>query len=165
VNRFTDNVDRICGLFLAAVAVLTVSEASLRYVLGLQIPDWYVLACLLQGIAIFWGISSTTYQGKHIVVDLLWEMSSPAVRRVLDVVADLITFAFLAAFAIMLIVKVNSTYRSNELSPDLGFVIWPFHLVAALGIASALLLSALRLWQTIKSPLAENQEAELKNNG
>ncbi len=148
MDRFISIVDRISGLSLGAVALLTFMEAALRYVLGLQIPDWYSLACLLQGIAIFWGISSTTYEGKHIAVDALWEIGGPAFRRALDIIADVITVLFLGTFAVMLAYKIDSTYDSHQVSPDLGMPLWPFHLVAGLGIASSVALGSIRLWRT-----------------
>jgi TRAP-type C4-dicarboxylate transport system permease small subunit len=149
MERSIRAIDRIAGLFLAAVAALTFLEAVLRYFAALQIPDWYALACLFQGVAIFWGMASTTYEGKHIVVDALWEMCGAGVRRAIDLVAELVTAAFFAVFAWMLVHKVLSTWREGEVSTQIGFALWPFHLVAGLGIVCAALLAGLRLWRAL----------------
>jgi TRAP-type C4-dicarboxylate transport system permease small subunit len=104
---------------------------------------------MLQGIAIFWGIASTTYEGRHITVDGVWMVAGPAARRVIDLVADTLTLVFLGALAWMLVYKVQSTYETNQVSADLGVVLWPFHLVASLGIGAAALLGLARLCRTV----------------
>jgi TRAP-type transport system small permease protein len=150
VDRFILIVEKIAGAFLGIVAALTFFEIVLRYFFGLQIPDSFILACMFQGIAIFWGIASTTYEGKHIAVDVFWEMSGPAGRRVIDIVATLITTVFLGVFAWMLLGKVESTYSGNQVSNELEFQLWPYHLAAALGIVCAALLAVTRLWRLIR---------------
>lgn len=149
MDRFVLIVEKVAGAFLGVVAALTFFEIAFRLV-GLQIPDWFVLACMFQGIAIFWGIASTTYEGKHIAVDVFWEMSGPAGRRAIDILATLITVGFLGAFAWMIVGKVESTYSAGQVSNELAFPLWPFHLAAALGIVSAALLAAIRLWRLLR---------------
>jgi TRAP-type C4-dicarboxylate transport system permease small subunit len=148
MNKFIRAVNAVAGMFLGCVAVLTFLVALLRYGFSVTIPDWFNLACMLQGIAIFWGIASTTHEGRHITVDGLWELSRPAGRRAIDLAADALTHVFLAALAWMLVYKVQSTYDSNQISADLGVPLWPFHLVASLGIGVASLLALLRLRTT-----------------
>jgi TRAP-type C4-dicarboxylate transport system permease small subunit len=147
VDRFILAVEKIAGAFLGVVAMLTFVSAVLRYVFSSAIPDGFILACMFQGIAIFWGIASTTYEGKHIVVDILWEASGPAARRAIDIVATLITAAFLVVFAWMLYAKVVSTYEGNQISNELGFQLWPYYLLASLGIACAAVLALIRVWR------------------
>lgn len=150
MDRFILIVEQIAGVFLGVVAALTFFEIVLRYFFGLQIPDSFILACMFQGIAIFWGIASTTYEGKHIVVDMAWEMSGPAGRRIIDIIATVITAGFLGVFAWMLLGKVESTYSSNQVSSEIAFQLWPFHLAAALGIVCAAIMALIRLWRLIR---------------
>lgn len=150
MDRFILIVEQIAGVFLGVVAALTFFEIVLRYFFGLQIPDSFILACMFQGIAIFWGIASTTYEGKHIVVDMAWEMSGPAGRRIIDIIATVITAGLLGVFAWMLLGKVESTYSSNQVSSEIAFQLWPFHLAAALGIVCAAIMALIRLWRLIR---------------
>lgn len=151
MDRFILGVERAAGLFLAVIAALTFISASGRYLFAWQIPDWFILACLFQGIAIFWGMACTTWSGKHIVVDLLWEWGGPRARLAIDVFATLVSFAFLAVFAWMLGLKVESTFASNQVSSDVGFVLWPFHALAALGVVAGAVLALLRLFHLYRS--------------
>lgn len=150
IDRIIAAIDRTAGVFLALVAALTFVVAVLRYVFSTTLPDWFNLACMMQGIAIFWGIASTTYDGRHICVDGLWEMAGPGARRAIDVFADLVTFGFLAMLGWMLIAKVAATEASNELSADLGVPLWPFQALAAAGILAAVLLAAVRAVRALR---------------
>lgn len=147
MDRFILIVEKIAGVFLGIVAAITFFSAVLRYVFSTGIPDGFFFACMFQGIAIFWGIASTTYEGKHIVVDILWEMSGPTWRRIIDIAATVITAAFLLVFSWMLYAKVLSTYEGNQVSSEVGFEIWPYYVLASLGIVCAAALSLIRLWR------------------
>jgi TRAP-type C4-dicarboxylate transport system permease small subunit len=147
LDRFILIVEKAAGVFLRIVAAITFFSAVLRYVFSTGIPDGFFFACMFQGIALFWGLASTTYEGKHIVVDILWEMSGPAGRRVIDIAATVITAAFLVVFSWMLYAKVISTYEGNQISSEVGFEIWPYYVLASLGIVCAAALSLIRLWR------------------
>lgn len=144
MGYFTRAVDLIAGFLLAAIALITFSEATLRYLFAMQIPDAYTLAGYAQAIAIFWGISSATYAGRNITIDLLWDHLSPRARRAIDVFALLCSALFLGALAWMLIVKVRRAHDGFEITSDLHWPVWTFIAVAALGIAAAFVLALVR---------------------
>jgi TRAP-type C4-dicarboxylate transport system permease small subunit len=145
MNTFILGVERVAGFMLGFVAVLTFGEAALRYLFGLQIPDSYSFAGMLQAVAIFWGIASATYEGRHIAVDLLWELSGPVMRRVIDNFAEVVSCLFFSALGYMLWKKCLSQYASGETTNDLAIPLWPYVALAALGIACAVLLSLARI--------------------
>jgi TRAP-type C4-dicarboxylate transport system permease small subunit len=145
MDRWVLRTEKAAGIFLGAIALITFASVTLRGTLGFAIPDGFDVSRLMLAIAMFWGIASTSYRNEHIQVDILWQMLPPAGRRRLDLAATAITLAFMAMFAIMLAQKVMSTWRSAEATFDIRLPIWPFHLLAALGIAFATLLLAIRL--------------------
>ena len=53
----------------------------LRAFFSMAIPDWFDLSRLMLGIAIFWGIATTSYRDEHIQVDFLWEWVGPRGKR------------------------------------------------------------------------------------
>jgi TRAP-type C4-dicarboxylate transport system permease small subunit len=154
VDRFIDAIidwtERAAGLFLAAIVALTFVSVTLRATLNTTIPDWFDLSRLFLGIAIFWGIASTSYRHEHIQVDFVWEWLGPRGRRLVDLFATGVLLAFLAAFAWMLTYKVGSGFSSGEATFDRRTPIWPFHLVAALGIVLATVLVAVRLVRIVR---------------
>jgi TRAP-type transport system small permease protein len=150
LDHVVDLTERTAGMFLAAIALLTFVSILLR-VFSYAVPDWYDVSRLMLGVTIFWGIASTSYRGDHIKVDILWEWASPFWRRVIDIFATLVTFAFLAAFAWMLFFKVQSGWRSGEATFDVRMPIWPFHALAAVGIGFAVVLIAIRLFRLFRT--------------
>jgi TRAP-type C4-dicarboxylate transport system permease small subunit len=140
-----DVTERAAGLFLAAIVALTFISIMLRALFSTTIPDWFDLSRLFLGIAIFWGIATTSYRDEHIQVDFLWGWAGPRGKWLIDLFSTAVLLAFLAALSWMLVFKVNSGFRSGESTFDVRIPIWPFHMVAALGIFLATVLVMIRL--------------------
>ncbi len=158
MSLVTRAVDLIAGFLLALIALTTFGEATLRYLFAVQIPDAYTLAGYAQVIAIFWGICSATYAGRHITVDLLWEVAGRTGRRALDVLAALVSAVFLGALTWMLFAKVRRAHDSFEITSVLHWPIWPFIAIAAIGIAAAFLLALLRAYELTRQGAGEADE-------
>lgn len=150
LDRWVLRTEKAAGLFLGAIALVTFLSVTLRATLGFAIPDGFDVSRLMLAVAMFWGIASTGYRNEHIQVDVVWQMLSPAGRRRLDVVATVVSLGFMALFSVMLAQKVLSTWRSAEATFDVRLQIWPFHLLAALGIVFATVLLAIRLARLLR---------------
>ena len=150
INATIDWTERAAGIFLAAIVALTFVSIGLRAALSTTIPDWFDLSRLFLGIAIFWGIASTSYRNEHIQVDFFWEWLGPRGKRLVDFFATSVLLVFLAAFSWMLTYKVNSGFRSGESTFDVRLPVWPFHLLAALGIFLATVLVTIRLVRILR---------------
>lgn len=137
-------VERMAGVFLAAVALLIFVSVVARDLGSFDVPDSFDFSRYLQGIAIFWGIAVATYRNAHINVDLVWELSSRKLRRWIDLFATLTTLAFLAAMAWMLADRVPSVIRAHQLTSDLKLPMWPFYVLAVLGAIAAAIVGAIR---------------------
>ncbi len=149
LDRFVATVEKIAGLFLAAVAALTFVSVVLRGTFNIAIPDWYDLSRLLLGVTVLWGIATTSYRGEHIEVDILYTAVGTRLRRAIDIFASLVLFLFMAAFAWKLVEKVASGFASGEATFDLRLPIWPFHLLAALGIFATVILLGIRIFRLL----------------
>jgi TRAP-type C4-dicarboxylate transport system permease small subunit len=148
MKRVLSATEAVAAFFLLLIALLTASNVLLRDLFSVQIPDWFDGARMIQGIALFWGVALATYYGSHICVDALWEHLKPPGRRWLDVVATLITAAFLVPLAWMVWVKVTGTGTQGTM--DLRLPLWVFYAVASVGATVAALLAIVRvvlLWR------------------
>jgi TRAP-type C4-dicarboxylate transport system permease small subunit len=179
VERFIDTTEKAAGIFLAAVTALvfinvmlrgTTSGASrfLNWITGseayrfvLTIPEWFHLSCLALGVCILWGLAATSYRNDHIKVDILWDWSSPASRRWIDLTATGILLLFLVVFSWMLGVKVMSGYYSGEATYDLRLKLWPFHAVMALGVYCATILVGIRWYRLARGTHVERAHPTL----
>lgn len=143
MKRLLSATELVAAFFLLAIAVLTAGNVLLRDLFAIQIPDWFDGARMLQGIALFWGVALATYYGSHICVDALWEHLQPPARRWLDIVATLLTLAFLVPLAWMVWVKVAGTGTQGTM--DLRLPLWVFYAIASVGTTVAALLAIVRI--------------------
>ena len=145
MDRWVLRTEQIAGLFLAAIALITFASVVVRALFGIGIPDAFDVSRLMLAVAMFWGIATAGYRNEQIQVDIVWQMGGTSWRRGVDIVATAISLAVMAVFAWMLGTKVASTISSGEATFDLRLQIWPFHLLAALGIVFAVILLTIRL--------------------
>ena len=76
---------------------------------------------LMQGIAICWGISTATYADRHIRVDILYEARRTGMRRLFDILAYTINWAFMTLFGAAMTFKVFDILSAGEISNELRF--------------------------------------------
>ncbi|MFC7704489.1 TRAP transporter small permease [Plastorhodobacter daqingensis] len=143
--RLIQAIEAVAGIFLVLIALLTVTEAGLRYALGMRIPDAYIGATALQGIAIAWGIACTTWTRRHISVDAVYLLAPVWARSAMNVFASAVTFLAMGTLMWMLWRKTGQSLRSGEVSNDLLLPLWPVIAATATGIGAAAALGFLRL--------------------
>jgi TRAP-type C4-dicarboxylate transport system permease small subunit len=149
VNRIVAIVERTAGYFIGILAVITFSEAILRYVFGSHIPDGFVVGQMMQGIAICWGIATATYADRHITVDIVYEFSGDRVRRFFDLVAYTVNLLFMTLFGYAISLKVFDILDAGEISIDLNIPLWTGYSLASLGIVAAVAMACIRWWQVV----------------
>jgi len=149
VEKLTLWIERIAGYFIGILAVITFTGAILRYGFNTAIPDSFILAQTLQGIAICWGIGTAIYADRHITVDILYASAGALYRRICDITAHTMNLAFMALFAYATVFKVIDIRAAGEISDDLRIPLWIGYTFCALGVVAALLLAALRSWQVL----------------
>jgi len=152
VDRFIDLIEVTAAGFLAVVTLLTFVSVILRYFFAWSIPDSYDFTRLLLGILIFWGIAVAGYRGDHISVDLLWSVAPRWAQRAMDVFSALVTLVAMIALTWMFAEKVIGTRADNVGTFDLRQPVWIYYLVAWVGLASSVLLLALRTARLVLRP-------------
>lgn len=158
MKRLLAATETVAAFFLLAIALLTAFNVALRDLFAVQIPDWFDGTKLLMGIALFWGIAVATYHAGHICVDIVWEHLKARGRRVLDLVAGLVTLAFLAPMAWMVWSKVLAS--GTQATSDLRLPLVWFTSIAAAGAVAAALLALARLVELARGGDAEADEPE-----
>lgn len=145
MNRFIRVVDGLAAASLFFVAAFTLLAVVGRKFFGWSPPDYFDLARLALGIAIFWGIGAACYGNRHILVDLLHELASPTWKRRIDLAATAILAVFMGVFAWTTVSAVAGTMQANVQTTELRWLVWPFHAVAVAGVAAGFVLTCVRL--------------------
>jgi TRAP-type C4-dicarboxylate transport system permease small subunit len=149
VNRFITIVETTAGYCIGILALITFTEAILRYVFASHIPDGFIIGQLMQGIAICWGIATATYADRHITVDVVYAFVPSWLQRTFDAVAYTINLLFLTAFGYAISYKVYDTYLGGEISSEILMPLWIGYTFAAIGIVAAVGMAAIRWMQVI----------------
>jgi TRAP-type C4-dicarboxylate transport system permease small subunit len=150
MDKFIANVERTAGFFLLAVAVLTFGSVTLRYLFAMQIPDWFDLSKLLQGIALFWGVACATFRNDHITVDIVWEHVPPPWQRRIDLFATGVLLLFLGGLAWFMAGKVWQTLGSTQRTSDLGIPVGPMHALSWAGVVVAAIIAIMRIARLVR---------------
>jgi C4-dicarboxylate transporter, DctQ subunit len=145
LDRLASVIERIAGLFLAAITVLVFASAIGRYAFAAPIPDAFDVARLMLGVAMLWGFASVGYRGVHIKVDLVAELLPARARLWLDVAASLVLLLFTVLLAWMLLGRVESAYASNEATFDLRLPVWPWLALIWLGVIASVVTITTRI--------------------
>jgi len=142
-------IEKTAGYAIGFLAIITFTEAILRYLFSTHIPDGFVLGQMMQGIAICWGIATATYADRHITVDILYTFGPDRMRRIFDLVGYTINFLFMAAFGYAITFKVFDILEAGEISNDLAIPLWTGYTLASVGILAAVITAALRWYQIV----------------
>jgi TRAP-type C4-dicarboxylate transport system permease small subunit len=149
MNRFVATVEKTAGYFIGFLALITFSEAILRYVFNSHIPDGFVLGQTMQGIAICWGIATATYADRHVSVDIVYAFGSPRLRRAMDIAGYTINLLFMALFGYAMTFKVFDILEAGEISNELRVPVWTGYTLASVGVLVAVVMAAIRWWQVV----------------
>jgi TRAP-type C4-dicarboxylate transport system permease small subunit len=158
MKRVLQATENLAALFLLLIALLVTANVTLRYIFSFQIPDWFDFSRQLQAIALFWGIALATYRASHICVDVVWEHLGASGKRVLDLLATIITFLFLVPMAWMIWLKVATT--GTQATSDLRLPLTPFYALSATGATVAVILAAKRIWDLLHGAPSEPGPAD-----
>lgn len=149
MDRFVSTVETTAAYFIGVLALITFTEATLRYVFNSHIPDGFVIGQTLQGIAICWGIAVTTYADRHITVDLVYAFGPAWMRRTFDLVGYTLNLLFLALFGYAITFKVFDILEAGEISSEIHMPIWIGYTFASIGILAAVVTAAIRWYQVV----------------
>ncbi len=145
-------VERLGGVVLAVIATLTFVSVLMRYLVNVPIPDSFDFSRQMMAIVILWGIAGACYYGDHIQFEAVWTAVGPRAKRVIDVIASLVTLISISFLTVMLALRVVASRETHVTTSGLGIDLWPFHLAAWVGSALAVLLMAVRVFRLIFNP-------------
>lgn len=155
LERVSTAIERVAGLFLAAVTLIVFFSAISRYLFSLPIPDAFDVSRYILGIVVMWGFACVGYHGSHIKVDLVADMLPRRIRRVIDAVAWLVLLLFTILLAWKMFHRVDSAYASGEASFDLRMPAWPFLGLIWLGVVASIVTISSRIIITLADPELE----------
>jgi len=161
-ERLIGRIEGCAAAALMFITALTFVSVFTRYVFVAPIPDAFDISRLMMGIMIAWGIATCGFRDDHIQMDALWSVLGPRGRRMLDLFATSASLFFMALFTWTLARRVWIVYATGEKTFDVGLPLWPFYVVAWVGILlGAVLLVARILMLLRRREIARTSPEEL----
>jgi TRAP-type C4-dicarboxylate transport system permease small subunit len=150
MNRFIRLVEWAAAAFMFLVAIGIAVSVLLRKLFSWAPPDYFDLARLILGVALFWGIASACYRNRHILVDVIYELCGTAGRRWMDIVATATIAIFMALTVYMLGDATLRSISSHLITTELRIPIWIFQALCWFGTLAGLVLTCVRLQRLFK---------------
>lgn len=133
------------GAALIGILALTVADITGRTVFNHPVAGTVEITQMALVIVVFLAIAHSEDMGDHITIDLIYERVGKRFKKVLDVFADLITFAVMALMSLQLFKFGLRNMDSGAETPVLQWPLGPFVMVAAFGAALYTISTVMRL--------------------
>jgi TRAP-type C4-dicarboxylate transport system permease small subunit len=127
--------------------LLTVADVLLRAFFGYPLRGMLELIELGLACTVFLGMPAVFLRKEHLVVDVIDQLTGPAVVRVLDLAAAVVSFGLLAFMAWHMVPVARGMYEFGDVTPDLSIpkiYYWVPVLLGVVGSAAAALVFVLR---------------------
>lgn len=145
-------VARFAGVVASIVTALMMVHVTVGVVMRVVFDDPLlgtsaIVSYFYMVSAVFTGIFVAAWNRSHIRVDVIADLFPKGVRRVTDLIADLISLAFFAAFAWGLsITAVQQTQQHEQVDAIFTYMtVWPMRWLAVAAIALTALVCLWRL--------------------
>jgi TRAP-type C4-dicarboxylate transport system permease small subunit len=136
ISRF---LGYVAALFLAAMVLLTVADVLLRSFFSYPIRGMLELIELGLACTIFIALPAVFLREEHLVVDVVRR------RRLLDVVAAIVSLVVLAAMAWYMLPIARNMYEFGDVTPDLSLPrIW-YWVPVLFGVAASAAVTLVHL--------------------
>lgn len=137
----------MAAAFLAAMVLLTVVDVLLRAFFGYPVRGMLELIELGLACTVFLGMPAVFLRKENLVVDVIDQLTGPAVVRLLDLAAALVSFGLLAFMAWQMVPVARGMYEFGDVTSDLSIpkiYYWVPVLLGVVGSAAAALVFVLR---------------------
>lgn len=152
---------------IAAIAAIMMALLGTADVLGMALFNAPItgaveISSMLLVCAFFMGMADSVRSGDNISVDLLLNKLSGRPRRIMEAVNALFTLGFFMLFSYMAWrLALHSFDKGDVIGGALTFALWPFKLIAALGVTLATIGMIARILAGGGEGSLENTEGEI----
>jgi TRAP-type C4-dicarboxylate transport system permease small subunit len=130
INRIVNNISAIMILLLTAVTIIDVTG---RFFLNKPLPGTIEVTELSLVLIVYFAFGYTEHYEEHVVIDTAYELMPKSVKRVLYMVAGLISFVIILLMAWQLYVYAGRMLVGRYETGVLKIPYYPVVVAAAIG--------------------------------
>ncbi|MGN7385492.1 TRAP transporter small permease [Sporosarcina sp. SAFN-015] len=155
----------ITSFFFIVGSIICLFGIFMRYVMNHPIIWTNELFEIFMVTAIFIGFGIALKENHHIKVDLVYEKLPPFMKRVVDIVSNLLGAGFSIFLAVMGVEMVNVAREQGGVSIDLGIPHWITYLAMPVGMGLLGLYFIVKTFNAIrgKDLDVENSNDDVQN--
>ena len=143
------------NILLIMMAALVTFEVILRWFFGESTMVSTDFAAYAMGILFYWGASKTMEEGKFVRIDLLYDIYKGRLKKIFNVIFDLVVLYFNGTLTYHFSVMLRNTLSRNLRATNIYQTpLWVPRLLLFIGI---LLFNVYLICRIIEDILAENQ--------
>lgn len=150
MNKIVLWLSSVLGV-LATIATMVmmiaiIIDVAARAITGASVPGLFELGETVLVAAVFLGMAYTGATNGHIAVDLLTERLSPALSRILVLIAWIATAVITAWLIYATGLRALASFKSNEMRMGLvNWPIWPGRWLIVIGLVAMLLVALVNI--------------------
>lgn len=143
-KQLTDKLETALGaaaaFVLFAMMSITAIDVIGRYLLNKPLPGGFELTEMMLAALIYCGLPLVSKRREHIVIDTFDTFMSPGVKRVLDVIADVVCFLTLSGIGYLIFRRAVRVAEYGDTTNVLKLPLAPVAYAMATMIAVAALI-------------------------
>lgn len=136
----------ILGVALIAMSVILLAQILMRALVGNSLTWAEEVARYFYVWSVFLSISCTIRKRNILKVDLVLDLFPSKIRKVMEIVLDLINVVLYAFLAYYSVATVQGVYVSGQTSPALEIPMYLIYLVIPIGFTMASLRSIQKIY-------------------
>ena len=142
-GRVTLWLARCAAFVLGFLAVLTFCDVLGRYLFNHPFSVTVELTELGMGIIVYFSVGLVTHEKGHVAVDAITMRLPGVVRAAVDLVINLLAFAYLCFVVWRMFLRAGELYAKADYTPIWYIPLWP--VAVAMSVASILFLTGILL--------------------
>jgi TRAP-type C4-dicarboxylate transport system permease small subunit len=154
-DHFEESLLVILLVVIACVSLLQVIIRNIPWIPSLQWAEEFCRFCWIWSV--FLSLPYTIRKGNMLRVSVLLDLLPNKLRKVINVLVDLVTTASMALLAVYSVAVVGGVMASKEASPAMVWPMWIVYIVMLIGFA----LGTLRGAQQMVLHITHFQDKEL----
>ena len=139
IKKINYYLNYVSSFFLAFLMLMTVADVISRKVFNSPIMGTYELTLLLITIVVYLGFAHSNDFKEHVVIDVLYEVLPNAGKMVFSLISSLLNLALASIMCYAVYNYIFRLYASGGVTASLKIPLWPFAVVAVVGLVGLIL--------------------------
>lgn len=161
VLRVLEKVEEsVAAFFFVTGSLIAIYGVFMRYIFNSPASWTTEIFEMFMVIAIFIGFGMALKDDRHIVVDLLYDKMPPVVKRIFNIISNVLGAFFSIFLTIMGMQMVSIARIQGGATVDVGIPIWVTYLIMPIGMGLLAFYFLIRIVRSIRDPLPTEEQEE-----